>query len=249
MFIITELQNGRAFLIQSESKDPVLAIPDSAVWDATGSGSGNEDEDASKTDTVVELKIDNGNTPQIVANAHSPRMEPGKSVEVVEVKDDGEQPLQSETNVASQSKAISPLQSEVEMASKNETKSTSDNAAKLAIKNEAKLTPENEAKSVADLAEDNEVDQPMPKFETLSQELKWKFNKARNDLKKAKQIVQLAEHIAIKKHKGTKSEQEVKDIITKTEIAMVHAGEKMGLDYMHYRRRKRSLSDDEDDFE
>lgn len=83
----------------------------------------------------------------------------------------------------------------------------------------------------------------MPKFKTISEELKWKFNKARDSLKKAKQYVALAELTAAKKHRGTKNEKEVKNIITKTEVALVHAGDKMGLDYVHY---KRSV-DDEDE--
>lgn len=84
---------------------------------------------------------------------------------------------------------------------------------------------------------------PIPKFKTISDELKWKFNKARDSLKKAKQYVAIAELTAAKKHRGTKNEKEVKDIITKTEVALVHAGDKMGLDYVHY---KRSI-DDEDE--
>lgn len=62
-------------------------------------------------------------------------------------------------------------------------------------------------------------------------------------MKKAKQYVAIAELTAAKKHRGTKNEKEVKDIITKTEVALVHAGDKMGLDYVHY---KRSI-DDEDE--
>jgi hypothetical protein len=84
-----------------------------------------------------------------------------------------------------------------------------------------------------------------PKFKTVSEELKWKFNKARESLRQAKQYVALAELTAAKKHRGTKNEKEVKNIITKTEVALVHAGDKMGLDYVHY---KRSI-EDEDEYE
>lgn len=235
---------------------------------------------------MVELKIDNGNSPQIEANTDRPHIETGRSVEVVEVKDDGEKPrveakedhaeelrekpqfevkevqskekrgnatLQNEAKVSSQNEENSSLENNssinnVSVSSKNGAKFTLDKIAEMSNKNVDNVPIEGPT-SLADLLkDDDEMNKPMPKFETISEELKWKFNKARNDLKKAKQIVQLAEHIAKKKHKGTSEEQSVKDIITKTEVAMVHAGEKMGLDYMHYRRR-RSIDDDEDEFE
>ena len=76
----------------------------------------------------------------------------------------------------------------------------------------------------------------MPQFKTKVAEIKWKLNKARKKLKVAKQYVALADKVSAIKKKGKGGSQMVKDVIRKAEIALVHAGEHMGLDYVHFKR-------------
>ena len=76
----------------------------------------------------------------------------------------------------------------------------------------------------------------MPQFKTKVAEIKWKLNKARKKLKVAKQYVALADKVSAMKKKGNDASQTVKDVIRKAEIALVHAGEHMGLDYVHFKR-------------
>ncbi|XP_048577668.1 uncharacterized protein LOC116618504 isoform X2 [Nematostella vectensis] len=75
-----------------------------------------------------------------------------------------------------------------------------------------------------------------PHFKTVTEEVKWKLNKARRKLRIAKGYVLLAQKAAKEKKKGTSEEAEVKDIIHKAEVEVVHAGEGMGLDYVHFKR-------------
>lgn len=74
----------------------------------------------------------------------------------------------------------------------------------------------------------------VPKFKTKVAEIKWKLNKARKKLKIAKQYVTLADKVSLMRKKGKGASKDVKDIIRKAEIALVHAGEHMGLDYVHF---------------
>ena len=76
----------------------------------------------------------------------------------------------------------------------------------------------------------------IPKFKTKVAEIKWKLNKARKKLKVAKQFVALADKVAAMRQKGKGGSQMVKDVIRKAEIALVHAGEHMGLDYVHFKK-------------
>ena len=76
----------------------------------------------------------------------------------------------------------------------------------------------------------------MPKFKNKVEEITWKMNKARKKLKMAKQYVALADKIALLRKKGRGDSKAVKGIIQKAEVALVHAGEHMGLDYVHFRK-------------
>ena len=76
----------------------------------------------------------------------------------------------------------------------------------------------------------------VPKFKTKVEEIKWKLNKARKKLKIAKQYVALADKVALLRKKGRSGSKPVKDIIRKAEVALVHAGEHMGLDYVHFKK-------------
>ncbi|XP_001631884.2 uncharacterized protein LOC5511498 [Nematostella vectensis] len=107
----------------------------------------------------------------------------------------------------------------------------------------ALIKPQQQGSSLTQIetAEANKRADKTTKFKSLPNELRSKLNKARNDLKAAKQYVALAEKAAALNHRGTTAEKAVKDIIAKTEIVLVHAGEKMGLDYVHY---KRSVGDE-----
>lgn len=67
-------------------------------------------------------------------------------------------------------------------------------------------------------------------------EIKWKLNKARKKLKIAKQYVALADKVSLLRKKGKSASKDVKDIIRKAEVALVHAGEHMGLDYVHFKK-------------
>lgn len=75
----------------------------------------------------------------------------------------------------------------------------------------------------------------VPKFKTKVEEIKWKLNKARKKLKIAKQYVALADKVA-KLRKKASGSKNVKDVIRKAEVALVHAGEHMGLDYVHFKK-------------
>ena len=85
-------------------------------------------------------------------------------------------------------------------------------------------------------SQDDTVIEEAPKFRSRAEELKWKLNQARKKLRAAKQYVALADKVARLKHKPSSGSQSVKDIIKKAEVTLVHAGENMGLDYVHYRR-------------
>ena len=76
----------------------------------------------------------------------------------------------------------------------------------------------------------------VPKFKTKVEEIKWKLNKARKKLKIAKQYVALANKVAKLRKKARSGSKNVKDIIRKAEVALVHAGEHMGLDYVHFKK-------------
>lgn len=76
----------------------------------------------------------------------------------------------------------------------------------------------------------------VPKFKTNVAEIKWKLNKARKKLKIAKQYVALADKVNLLRKKGRSGSKNVKDIIRKAEVALVHAGEHMGLDYVHFKK-------------
>ena len=76
----------------------------------------------------------------------------------------------------------------------------------------------------------------VPKFKTKVAEIKWKLNKARKKLKIAKQYVALADKVATLRKKGRSGSKVVKDVIHKAEVALVHAGEHMGLDYVHFKK-------------
>lgn len=76
----------------------------------------------------------------------------------------------------------------------------------------------------------------VPKFKTKVEEIKWKLNKARKKLKIAKQYVALADKVATMRKKGNGGSTMVKDVIRKAEVALVHAGEHMGLDYVHFKK-------------
>lgn len=76
----------------------------------------------------------------------------------------------------------------------------------------------------------------VPRFKTKVEEIKWKLNKARKKLKMAKQYVALANKVATLRKKGNGGSKTVKDVIRKAEIALVHAGEHMGLDYVHFKK-------------
>jgi len=76
----------------------------------------------------------------------------------------------------------------------------------------------------------------VPKFKTKVEEIKWKLNKARKKLKIAKQYVALADKVAKLRNKARGGRKNVKDVIRKAEIALVHAGEHMGLDYVHFKK-------------
>ena len=76
----------------------------------------------------------------------------------------------------------------------------------------------------------------VPKFKSKVEEIKWKLNKARKKLKIAKQYVALADKVATLRKKGKGGNRMVKDVIRKAEIALVHAGEHMGLDYVHFKK-------------
>ena len=76
----------------------------------------------------------------------------------------------------------------------------------------------------------------VPKFKTKVAEIKWKLNKARKKLKIAKQYVALADKVSLMRKKGKGASKDVKDIIRKAEVALVHAGEHMGLDYVHFKK-------------
>ncbi len=75
----------------------------------------------------------------------------------------------------------------------------------------------------------------VPKFKSKVAEIKWKLNKARKKLKIAKQYVALADKVSLLRKKGRSGSKNVKDIIRKAEVALVHAGEHMGLDYVHFK--------------
>ena len=85
-------------------------------------------------------------------------------------------------------------------------------------------------------AEPSSLVDETPKFATVTDELKWKLNKARKKLNVAKQYVKLAAKIEKKRKTGGSDHVSVKDIISKTEKVLVSAGDKLGLDYMHFRR-------------
>ena len=96
-----------------------------------------------------------------------------------------------------------------------------------------------EAESSASGSETNSADvvlERIPKFKSMAEQLKWKLNKARKRLRVAKQYVALADKIASAKNKHDGRSNSVKDIIKKAEVALVHAGENMGLDYVHFKR-------------
>ena len=76
----------------------------------------------------------------------------------------------------------------------------------------------------------------VPKFNSKVEEIKWKLNKARKKLKIAKQYVALADKVATLRKKGKGGNKMVTDVIRKAEIALVHAGEHMGLDYVHFKK-------------
>ena len=76
----------------------------------------------------------------------------------------------------------------------------------------------------------------VPKFKTKVAEIKWKLNKARKKLKLAKQYVALADKVSTLRKKGKGGSKRVKDVIRKAEVALVHAGEHMGLDYVHFKK-------------
>ena len=85
-------------------------------------------------------------------------------------------------------------------------------------------------------SEQTGLDDQTPKFPTKIEELKWKLNEARKKLNLAKQYVNAAAQYA-KSHTGDKSEHaSVRHLISKTEKVLVHAGDKLGLDYMHFKR-------------
>ena len=76
----------------------------------------------------------------------------------------------------------------------------------------------------------------IPKFKTKVAEIKWKLNKARKKLKLAKQYVALADKVSTIRKKGKGGSKLIKDVIRKAEVALVHAGEHMGLDYVHFKK-------------
>jgi len=76
----------------------------------------------------------------------------------------------------------------------------------------------------------------VPKFKTKVEEIKWKLNKARKKLKIAKQYVALADKVANLRKRARTGSNNVKDVIRKAEVTLVHAGEHMGLDYVHFKK-------------
>ena len=76
----------------------------------------------------------------------------------------------------------------------------------------------------------------VPKFKTKVEEIKWKLNKARKKLKIAKQYVALADKVAKLRKRARTGSNNVKDVIRKAEVTLVHAGEHMGLDYVHFKK-------------
>ncbi|KAK3729202.1 hypothetical protein QZH41_002776 [Actinostola sp. cb2023] len=204
----------------------------------------NEPEvEAKANEPEVETKA---NEPEVEAKANEPEVGANANEHEIEAKANVVQEKTKSVGSHVEAKADKP-----EIEAKPDTKpqiEAKDNEHNVEAKDddadkprvEVKAEPSTEAEST----ESTDAAPAMPKFNSVSEELKWKFNRARNSLKEAKQYVALAELIAAKKHRGTKNAQEVKNIITKTEVALVHAGEKMGLDYVHYKR-----SIEEDDYE
>lgn len=254
------------YVLLSDFKDSTQAIPDNEFWDSTGSGSGKDGKD-STNDTmhvstqpqieaesdepeVIEVKDDKSTTKDGVSARDS---HVGDTItEIYQSENEGTLPRDNHMVDAmkdvyySRQEALD-LANEAQSLLQNGESSMSD--IKVHQPEEKALEDEHEEPERKEQDERETSGVPssinrIPKFQTITEEIRWKFNKARESLKEAKQVVALAELIAAEKHQKNTKVEEIKNIISKTEVALVHAGEKIGLDYVHY---KRSIPDDEDD--
>lgn len=77
----------------------------------------------------------------------------------------------------------------------------------------------------------------IPEFKDRQSEIRWKLNKVRKQLNSAKSYSNLARRMKESLKKGVdKNQKEIEKIIEKAERSLVHTGEQMGLDYMHFKR-------------
>lgn len=76
-----------------------------------------------------------------------------------------------------------------------------------------------------------------PSFATKDDELKWKLNKAKKTLHKARQLESLAKKAAVHfgYYKNTKQRHNiVSDLLSNAEDALLEAGDRMGFDYQKF---------------
>ncbi|XP_028412480.1 uncharacterized protein LOC114535314 [Dendronephthya gigantea] len=77
----------------------------------------------------------------------------------------------------------------------------------------------------------------IPEFRDRQSEIRWKLNKVRKQLNSAKTYSRLARRMKESLKLGMdKNQGEIEKIIRKAEKSLVHTGEQMGLDYMHFKR-------------
>ena len=77
----------------------------------------------------------------------------------------------------------------------------------------------------------------IPEFKDRQSEIRWKLNKVRKQLNSAKTYSNLARRMKQSlKMKMDKNQGDIEKIIKKAEKSLVHTGEQMGLDYMHFKR-------------
>ena len=77
----------------------------------------------------------------------------------------------------------------------------------------------------------------IPEFKDRQSEIRWKLNKVRKQLNAAKTYASIARRMKLSLKKGVdKNQKEIEKIIKKAEKSLVHTGEKMGFNYMHFKR-------------
>ena len=77
----------------------------------------------------------------------------------------------------------------------------------------------------------------IPEFKDRQSEIRWKLNKVRKQLNSAKSYSALARRMKESLKLGVdKNQGDIEKIIRKAEKSLVRTGEKIGLDYMHFKR-------------